>query len=156
MGSCYVVFTCLVILFGTNSALAQNTIQDYLAVHNAARARVGVGSMRWDNKLATYARNYADKIKGRCLFQHSNGPYGENLALGTTMTGRQAVNLWVAERKDYNYRSNSCSGTCGHYTQVVWRKSVRLGCARVRCNNGNWFVICNYDPRGNISEQRPY
>ncbi|CAA3014169.1 Hypothetical predicted protein [Olea europaea subsp. europaea] len=95
MGSCYVVFTCLVILFGTNSALAQNTIQDYLAVHNAARARVGVGPMRWDNKWATYARNYANKIKGQCLFQHSNGPYGENLALGTTMTGRQAVNLWV-------------------------------------------------------------
>ncbi|CAI9756113.1 unnamed protein product [Fraxinus pennsylvanica] len=156
MGSSYVVFTCLLILFVTNTGLAQNTIQDYLAVHNAARARVGVGPMRWDEKLATDARNYANKIKGRCLFQHSNGPYGENLALGTTMTGHQAVNLWVAERKDYNYRSNSCSRTCGHYTQVVWRKSVLLGCARVRCNNGNWFVICNYGPRGNIVGQRPY
>ncbi|KAL2519161.1 SCP domain-containing protein [Abeliophyllum distichum] len=65
------------------------TIQDYLAVHNEARARVHVAPMLWDENLATYALNYANKIKVRSLFRHSNGPYGENLAMGTTMTDRQ-------------------------------------------------------------------
>ncbi|KAF5731874.1 pathogenesis-related protein 1-like [Tripterygium wilfordii] len=66
------------------------------------------------------------------------------------------VNLWVAEKANYDYESNSCNGVCGHYTQVVWRKSVRLGCARVGCDNGGTFVICSYDPPGNYNGELPY
>ena len=29
------------------------------------------------------------------------------------------VDGWVSEKKDYHYSSNSCSGMCGHYTQVM-------------------------------------
>ena len=28
------------------------------------------------------------------------------------------VASWVNEKKDYTYSTNSCSGVCGHYTQV--------------------------------------
>ncbi|KAI3467157.1 hypothetical protein Pfo_023820 [Paulownia fortunei] len=154
------IFSCLALLFLVfHPAQAQNTRQDYLAAHNAAGARVGVGQMRWDANVAAYALAYANRIRGQCLFQHSGGPYGENLAMSSgALTGRDAVRLWVDERRYYNYQSNSCRNgeVCGHYTQVVWRRSVRLGCARVRCNNGNWFVICNYDPPGNVVGQRPY
>ncbi|KAE8692991.1 Pathoproteinsis-related protein 1C [Hibiscus syriacus] len=64
----------------------------------------------------------------------------------------------VNERADYDYNSNSCASgkVRGHYTQVVWRNSVRLGCAKVRCNNGGTFIGCNYAPPGNIRGQRPY
>ncbi|KAK9988771.1 hypothetical protein SO802_029010 [Lithocarpus litseifolius] len=114
--------------------------------------------MTWDANLATFAQNYANQHKGDCRLVHSGGPYGENLAGSTgDLTGTAAVNLWVAEKSQYNYNSNSCvGGVCGHYTQVVWRNSVRLGCAKVRCNNGGTFIGCNYDPRGNIIGQRPY
>ncbi|KAK2987450.1 hypothetical protein RJ640_018587 [Escallonia rubra] len=86
-------------------------------------------------------------------------PYGENLAKGSgDFTGKAAVDLWVGEKQYYDYNSNSCASgkVCGHYTQVVWRKSARVGCARVRCNNGWWFITCNYDPPGNYVGQRPY
>ncbi|KAI5661234.1 hypothetical protein M9H77_20557 [Catharanthus roseus] len=138
---------CLVSLALFPSSFAQNSIQDYLDAHNAARAQVGVGLMRSDNQLATFALDYA------------NGPYGENLAARTgDFSGRQAVDMWVSERRFYDYGSNSCrGGVCGHYTQVVWRNSDRLGCARVRCSNNTWwYVICSYAPRGNIIGQRPY
>ncbi|KAH8498627.1 hypothetical protein H0E87_017527 [Populus deltoides] len=93
-----------------------------------------------------------------CNLVHSNGPYGENLAKGSgSFTGTAAVNLWVAEKPCYDYASNSCvGGQCLHYTQVVWRNSVRVGCARVKCTNGWWFVSCNYDPPGNYIGERPY
>ncbi|TYH88936.1 hypothetical protein ES332_D01G223400v1, partial [Gossypium tomentosum] len=45
---------------------------------------------------------------------------------------------------------------CLHYTQVVWSKSVNLGCARAKCANGWVFVICSYDTVGNVEGQRPY
>ncbi|GJY40645.1 pathogenesis-related protein 1 [Tanacetum coccineum] len=99
--------------------------------------------------LLSFAQNYANQRQADCQLVHSqNGPYGENLAWGTALTGASAVNLWVGEKADYDYNSNTCAPgkTCGHYTQVVWRQSVRLGCARVQCNSGAWFVTCNYDP----------
>ncbi|KAJ4823024.1 Pathoproteinsis- leaf protein 6 [Turnera subulata] len=138
---------------------AQNSPQDYLDAHNAARAQVGVANIVWDDTVAAYAQNYANSRISDCNLVHSGGPYGENLAKGSgTFTGTAAVNLWVGEKPNYNYTSNSClPGTqCLHYTQVVWKNSVRLGCARVQCTTGWWFVSCNYDPPGNYVGQRPY
>ncbi|KAK9271525.1 hypothetical protein L1049_001885 [Liquidambar formosana] len=152
---------CLMPLALLQPSHAQNSQQDYLNAHNAARAQVGVGNITWDNTVAAYAQNYANQRIGDCNLVHSNGPYGENLAegysSGGSFTGVDAVNLWVAEKPYYDYYSNACvGGQCLHYTQVVWRNSVRLGCARVQCNNGWWFVTCNYDPPGNYVGQRPY
>ncbi|KAL0412641.1 UNVERIFIED_CONTAM: Pathogenesis-related leaf protein 6 [Sesamum radiatum] len=138
---------------------AQNSPQDYVAAHNAARAQVGVGPIAWDENVAAFARNYVNQRRGDCNLVHStNRPYGENLAKGSgKFTGRAAVELWVGEKPFYDYASNSCvGGECRHYTQVVWRNSVRVGCARARCNNGWWFISCNYDPPGNYIGQRPY
>ncbi|KAF2294253.1 hypothetical protein GH714_008615 [Hevea brasiliensis] len=39
---------------------------------------------------------------------------------------------------------------------VVWHNSVRLGCAKMKCNNGGTFIGCNNDPPGNFDGQRPY
>ncbi|WMV44847.1 hypothetical protein MTR67_038232, partial [Solanum verrucosum] len=87
------------------------------------------------------------------------GGAGENLAKGSgDFMGRAAAQLWVAEKPNYNYGTNQCASgqVCGHYIQVVWRNSVRLGCGRARCNNGWWFISCDYDPVGNLVGQRPY
>ena len=139
---------------------AQNSQQDYLNAHNVARARVGIKNMVWNSTVAAYARIYANRRRGDCNLVHSGGPYGENLAEGSgTFTGTTAVNLWTTERTYYDYTTNTCASghICGHYTQAVWRNSDQLGCARVQCtNNGWWFVICNYYPRGNYVGQVPY
>ncbi|KAF8112784.1 hypothetical protein N665_0062s0127 [Sinapis alba] len=136
---------------------AQDSIQDYLRVHNQARQAVGVGPVQWDATLAAFAQSYADRLRGDCRLIHSGGPYGENLAGSSgDLTGVRAVNLWVNEKVNYNYASNTCNGVCGHYTQVVWRNSVRIGCAKARCNNGGTIISCNYDPPGNYVNQKPY
>ncbi|KAI3715930.1 hypothetical protein L6452_22920 [Arctium lappa] len=118
---------------------AQNSLQDFVNAHNRARAQVD------------------------CQLKHSqNRAYGENLAYGSgfDLAGMCAVNMWVGEKANYNYNSNTCAlgkgKVWGHYTHVVWCKSVRLGCARVKCNNGAWFVTCNYDPPGNYVGKKPY
>lgn len=138
---------------------AQNSPQDYLDAHNRARSEVGVGPIRWDTTVATYARNYANTLRGDCDLVHSEGPYGENLAwYSDDMTAATAVNMWVSEKSSYDYNSNTCvGGECRHYTQVVWRNSVRLGCAKVRSYDGRRTIIsCNYDPPGNYINQRPF
>ncbi|KAL9371184.1 hypothetical protein Peur_036324 [Populus x canadensis] len=152
------LLVCLMSLALVHPSHAQNSQQDYLNAHNAARSQVTVANIIWDNTVAAYALNYANSRISNCDLVHSNGPYGENLAKGSgSFTGAAAVNLWVAEKPYYDYASNSCvGGQCLHYTQVVWRNSVRVGCARVKCTNGWWFVSCNYDPPGNYIGERPY
>ncbi|CAN6984960.1 unnamed protein product [Brassica rapa subsp. trilocularis] len=140
---------------------AQDRPQDFLAAHNQARAEVGVGPLRWDNQVAAYARNHANQRKSvGCSMEHSSGgPYGENIAWSSgNLSGVEAVEMWVKEQFDYDYGSNTCAWNkvCGHYTQVVWENSVKLGCAKVRCNNGNTFITCNYDPPGNWVGEWPY
>ncbi len=139
------------------------------AAHNAARAAVmpaattPIPALTWDANVAATAQAWANN----CQFKHSNGSYGENIYADTGQGDAQAVVAdWVSEKKNYNYAANSCSSVCGHYTQVVWAKSLRLGCAVKQCttgspfgsfNGGKWsFWVCNYDPPGNFNGQRPY
>ncbi|KAI4318741.1 hypothetical protein MLD38_032411 [Melastoma candidum] len=143
------------------SVSAQDSPDDFVAAHNAARQEVGVGPMSWDDTVASYAQQYAGQRAGDCQLIHSGGPYGENIAGGSgDLSGVDAVNMWVGEKSDYHYDSNTCTApegsSCLHYTQVVWRDSVRLGCAKVTCASGGTFITCNYDPPGNFVGQRPY
>ncbi|XP_006657422.1 pathogenesis-related protein 1-like [Oryza brachyantha] len=148
------------------ACMAQNTQQDVVDLHNAARSDVGVGPVTWNDTVAAYAEAYAEKRRGDCLLQHSDssGLYGENLFLGSAggnWTGSDAVALWVAEKQWYDHASNSCSApagsSCGHYTQVVWSNSTEIGCAGVVCdNNLGVFITCNYSPPGNVDGESPY
>lgn len=149
----------ILVIVTLTQTYAQDSSQDYLNAHNRARSNVGVSALRWDANLANYAQNYLNGFKGSCDMVHSGGPYGENLAWGyPDLTGTAAVKMWVDEWPNYDYNSNSCvGGQCLHYTQVVWRNTARVGCAKVKCNNGGGTLIsCNYDPRGNYIGQRPY
>ncbi|KAI3715936.1 hypothetical protein L6452_22928 [Arctium lappa] len=139
---------------------AQNAPQDYVNAHNQARKEVGVGPVKWDAKLAKTAENEVNKLKTNCTMRNSTRFYenGENLAIGGgQFTGTDAVKLWISKKGNYNYKSNTCiHGSCVRYLQVVWKKTILIGCARVKCNNNDWLVICRYDPPGNIKGEKPY
>ncbi|KMZ61465.1 Cysteine-rich secretory protein [Zostera marina] len=137
---------------------------DFLVPHNVARAQLGIPPLIWDLSLVGYAQWYAHVRKEDCLLEHSNYRsvhFGENVFQGDrgyAWTAEDAVNDWINEVRFYNYFSNTCidGKDCGHYTQVMWRQTMRVGCARVECYNGGVFITCNYSPPGNIDGQRPY
>jgi pathogenesis-related protein 1 len=68
------------------------------------------------------------------------------------------VDRWASERTNYDYATNTCNGICGHYTQIVWRATRKLGCAVGVCQNLTYrtSLVCNYGPGGNVGGQRPY
>ncbi|CAN8326610.1 unnamed protein product [Cochlearia groenlandica] len=137
-----------------------NYQQQFVAPQNAVRASLRLKPLKWDAKLARYAQWWANQRRNDCDLIHSNGPYGENLfwGSGNRWSPVQAANGWLSEARSYNYYSNSCNGPmCGHYTQIVWKSTQKIGCAHVICNGGRGVLLaCNYYPPGNFLGSRPY
>eukprot|EP00963_Diacronema_lutheri_P011622 scaffold1420_cov375-Pavlova_lutheri.AAC.13 len=67
------------------------------------------------------------------------------------MSYDRAVELWYDSGRNYDYNSNSM-GRSGHFTQVVWKSSERVGCGMAQCSFGN-LVVCQYEPSGNVRGQ---
>ncbi len=135
-------------------------IEMLLDRHNAWRAEVGVPAVKWSDQLAVVADQWARTLnKQSCAWKHSQNGYGENLFRGTVgaYTAADAVDAWGSEKLDYNYAKNKCKPgkVCGHYTQMVWKGTTEVGCAKTICE-GYVVWVCNYDPPGNWVGQKPY
>lgn len=151
------------------------------AAHNVSRAGLGLPDLTWSTELAEFAQQWSDSLAGdQCgSIQHRDqNRYGENLAMrGSTRVGEgfspeDAVAGWVAEEACWDFGTiqgsercdTSCvqdlnSNGCGHYTQVVWRNTERVGCGYSTCERQGFRYevwVCNYDPPGNFIGQAPY
>lgn len=138
--------------------LSVNDIQLLVDTHNEWRADVGVGDLRWSPELAQVAAKWAKELKNnKCAFEHSKYQYGENLFMGTAgaFDAKYVVDSWGSEKEDYNYVKNKCRKVCGHYTQMVWKSTTKVGCAKITCD-GMDIWVCEYDPPGNYVGQKPY
>lgn len=146
--------------------------------HNQVRAMVDttniaggpLPSMQWDPNLASYAATWAAKCQsanGQLLDHDPNRTnvagyayIGENIyASGGTATAQGAVQLWASEKANFTYPTTCAAGqTCGHYTQIVWRDSLHVGCALQNCPNLAYpnTIVCDYGPGGNYQGQAPY
>lgn len=115
--------------------------------HNKVRATHQAPALEWNDTLASFASDYLDG--NNCVFEHSGGPYGENLAIGyPTVLG--AMEAWYNENKDYDYAAAQFSAGTGHFTQMVWKATGQLGCATRDCS-GSTYLVCEYsEDRGNI------
>lgn len=123
--------------------------------------------LEWSATAAAKAQAWANG----CKFEHNPdlGQFGENIAASPKdhwPTPIGAVELWASEWSNYSYATNTCAAgkKCGHYTQLVWRSTLRVGCGRATCTTGSplpsapdWDVfVCDYEPPGNYTGQRPY
>jgi len=151
--------------------------------HNEVRTwpynnQVGADMMKleWDEQLATAARNWAtDNCNKNKMAHDDNGcrvtasysSVGQNLWSGSggvygdeALVGKQAVDSWYAENKTISnsqmFPYKNFIYAAGHFTQVDWSRTYRIGCAYVRKPHSNpmykysVYVACNYAPGGNI------
>ena len=66
--------------------------------------------------------------------------------------GDKAVTKWYDEIQNYNWNDPTAStGTIGHFTQVVWKATTRLGIGRAVSASNNLYVVGNYFPGGNFN-----
>ncbi|XP_039694812.1 glioma pathogenesis-related protein 1 [Pteropus medius] len=148
-------------------------IRSCVQIHNKLRSEVkptasGMLYMTWDTDLAKIAKAWAKN----CQFEHNSqlGPphklhpnftaLGENIWTGSLsiFSVSSAITNWYDEVQYYDFETRKCSKKCGHYTQVVWADSYKVGCAVQFCQRvfvGHTSLtnvahfICNYGPAGN-------
>ena len=138
-----------------------------LAAHNRERASMSVPPLQWDNRLASDASGWARQLSRTGRFEHSPDPaghelQGENIWGGTPghYGAEDMVALWVAEKKNYKagvFPTNSRSGRVedvSHYTQLVWKRTLRVGCA-VSAAGAEEILVCRYSAAGNVVGQAP-
>ncbi|KAJ5676051.1 hypothetical protein N7462_008948 [Penicillium macrosclerotiorum] len=154
----------------------KNTI---LSVSNEYRSTHDAEPLLWNETLVKYAKNWAET----CIWKHSGGPYGENLAFGYA-NASAAVAAWGDEGELYNFhKPTGFTEKTGHFTQLVWKSTTEVGCATINCgytqdnksrrevDNGSasplvarepdgstraqgWYVVCEYTPAGNVVGDR--
>lgn len=167
----------LVALLATCSSQAGNMDRaEMVGAHNKWRNDAGVKEpLVYSLELEVSAQAWADRLKqeNQCRMKHSEpqGKYGENLYWASALnwsdgrkdvqkiTPAKVVDSWGSEKADYRYGDNSCAAgkMCGHYTQVVWRATRKVGCAVAVCEDTrNQVWVCQYQPAGNVRGSKPY
>ncbi|GAB2235704.1 hypothetical protein Drorol1_Dr00026142 [Drosera rotundifolia] len=134
---------------------------EFLEAHNRIRAQYGEPPLKWSRRLARYAHRHGRTLTTNCTGIHSYGPYGENLFWATRKYWAPAriVDDWASESKDYDAKTLNCTAgprECGHFTQIVWFDSRRVGCQVLPCLGQGVIGICNYEPRGNYVNRSPF
>jgi hypothetical protein len=153
---------------------------DIVFEHNEVRREVNLGifsdepaadppiaMVGWDPLIEAKAQEYASSIddwsQGHSSQQfrtyqstHHDGYHGENMAIGGGQFADPhefVYNAWSLE-ETHNCERGGCGG---HYTQVVWRESVWIGCGRKddvpfevegQTYEGT-LTVCQYGPGGN-------
>jgi len=143
------------------------TASSYVDDHNAFRClHCDTAISVYDAELEAEAQAYADT----CPTGHASGlTDGENLywkgwsgstAPSLAQSFSDATTSWYGEEANYNYATGqSDGGVIGHFTQMVWKTSTRIGCgAKLDCTNRfsgftNSAIVCRYAPPGNYVGQ---
>ena len=132
-----------------------------LTAHNAARSEVRVPNAALDQTLMNQALAYAEVLASSGRFEHSapgtRQGQGENLWAGTAarFTYQQMSGAWIGEKTNFvagRFPDVSRTGNwqdVGHYTQIIWRGSTRIGCG-IATGGGRDVLVCRYSPAGNV------
>ncbi|CAL0299559.1 unnamed protein product [Lupinus luteus] len=134
---------------------------EFLHAHNWVRSKYNLPSLTWDTKLENFASSYLMERYQDCKMIHSSSDYGENLFWGKKLHWKpsDAVYYWYDEYNWYDLNTLKCTPEkiCGHFTQIVWKDSIRVGCALQHCNDHSlgMLIACEYDPPGNYPDENP-
>lgn len=155
---------CVSVATVAHGAGAEASFQTiWLDTHNNARRAVGVSSLVWDDALAARAKVWADALARSGRFEHATQQGdGENLWMGTkgAYAPKDMVQTWIDEKQDYRpgrFPNISRTGNwsdVGHYTQIIWWNTKRVGCA-MASNRKEDYLVCRYAAPGNWMGENP-
>ncbi|XP_069039377.1 GLI pathogenesis-related 2 isoform X2 [Lepisosteus oculatus] len=146
-------------VFRKTKGMADNKLssfdKEFLDTHNDYRKKHGAPPLTLSRELSKTAQAWADHLLSIKTLQHSETKNGENVYYAWSsapkkLTGKEAVDSWYSEIKDYDFNNPGFQSNTGHFTQVVWKSSLEVGVGQATDGN-TVFVVGQYSPAGNIS-----
>jgi hypothetical protein len=135
----------------------------FVESHNEIRSEYGLEPLVWDDALAQAAAEWIEVLSSErgCVPEHDlDSPLGENIAWNSGFESHacRVTEGWAQEVEDWDFDAQACTGSCGHWTQIVWATTERMGCAVTPCADDPEAELwmCTYDPPGNVSDQPPF
>lgn len=124
--------------------------QEVLDLHNDYRSAHAAPALTWNTALASKAQSCLSKNHGpppNWVLKHCSS--GENIAgVNQWYDHKAGVKMWydeIAHTSGGDGAVTSFGMNTGHYTQVVWKSTTKIGCAKK-----SDIMICNYAPPGNM------
>jgi len=159
-----IIAVALFVCNSTKASLTDSQKKELLSLHKKAREAVHAPDMKsisWDDKLARASQEYSEECRG---LDHSHtGP--ENISVATVNDVKYMFNGWMEEKDLFDesgYRSSLediyyKGKDIGHYSQVVWAATTKVGCGLSYCENNRfkYTLICRYDT-GNYLKKQVY
>ncbi|KAB2622246.1 hypothetical protein D8674_024428 [Pyrus ussuriensis x Pyrus communis] len=119
-------------------------VQEFIMAHNEIRRAENMKPLVWNDKMAQLAEDRAKKQDHDCGMRHSSYQgMGENL-------------LWGYKAHWQPREACEPDKACDHYTQIIWKDTEQVGCARYKCSSGSLLVVCEYYLPGNWVGMDPY
>lgn len=123
--------------------------EDALLIHNELRAAWGAPPLVWSKVLSDSAQAVADT----CVIRPSGSEFGENMLLSSgALTCSKSSEFWHESETLWESLGGDQPDfypDTGTFTQMVWKSTMQVGCAKKQCDSGD-FVVCHYYPPGNI------
>ncbi|KFO30390.1 Cysteine-rich secretory protein 2 [Fukomys damarensis] len=147
-------------VFAALSTTIPRVQREIVNKHNELRRAVSPSAsdmlkMEWSSAAARKAQVWADQ----CKYRHSRNEdrkldvsCGENLFMSSApYSWSSAIQLWYDEEENFifNVGPKTPSAVIGHYTQVVWYSSSRVGCGIAHCPRNpvlKYYMVCQYCP----------
>nr|QBH70089.1 CreCAP-ShK3 [Colubraria reticulata] len=173
--SIYILALTSLVASGEQGYMTKQMKDTILKMHNDYRRGEGASNMielEWDYNLETAAQRWANN----CLYDHEDAEFGvdpgENLYFSSFFMGsnqkeallKDGTTRWFNEKYNYEWESKDCGYYNCHYTQMVWARTAKIGCASKMCyplresrwDKYAWFLVCRYYPGGNYIRTYPY
>ncbi|MGW3349940.1 CAP family protein [Nonomuraea rubra] len=151
---------------GVRPALPDSTteafIAEALAAANAYRDKHHAPPLTVDHELTEYAKSRAStRSESKALDAGHDGlrsGTGENIYWGadtesTPAKGSTAVASWYDEITYYDFDKAEFTPDSGHFTQLVWKGSTKVGIGRVSGQTPEGmetYIVFVFEPPGNM------
>ncbi|XP_063690846.1 venom allergen 5-like isoform X1 [Bolinopsis microptera] len=132
--------------------------RECLKEHNKKRADHHVNSLMWSEECAQHARNWVKKLLQQdALIHDTQSGMGENCGYfnsssapskSDTTWAVNVCNMWYNEIEKYDFGVNEYQQRTGHFTQMIWKSTEKMGCAIAK-RGTRVYVVANYYPPGN-------
>lgn len=139
-------------------------IQEALEAHNRYRALHGAPPVEHESRLSGLAKEWAEQLaqKGSLSYRNTtfkNQELGENIlrfnlrsADAYYLSGKDISDEWYQEEENYKY-DGKCTPETGHFTQVVWKETQKVGFGFAMDESGLFYAVANYFPAGNYTNR---